>query len=138
MCERDPAFVYSLLGHPGFIYSPLVHSATMGKDDRHRAIAKLLRNSAKHPMQTAAHILQPQIEPLVNKAGITDTEVEASERFPRCLLITDPILPDEIKEYTVQAVAFTITSHDQGWASEDNYEGAFDPLIQALNILKSV
>lgn len=67
-------------------------------------------------------IALPDIAPLTSSAGIDDIW-EAVEKFPECLLLTDPILADETESYTVKQVVFNLKSNDQGWCNEDNFEG---------------
>lgn len=67
-----------------------------------------------------------------------DDPWQAVEGFPSCFLITDAILSDETENYTVKGIDFTIKSNDQGWTSEDNYNGALSPVSGSIKILKCV
>lgn len=79
----------------------------------------------------------PKIAPLVASADITETW-EAVERFPACLLLTDPILSNVTENYTAVEVEFNIKSNDQGWCNEDNFEGAPLSVSGLINTLSTV
>jgi hypothetical protein len=80
-------------------------------------------------------IALPDIQ-LKASAKISDLDRwEAVERFPACLLITDPILYNETENYTVNEIVFDIKSNDQGWCNEDNFEGAPHSVSGCISIL---
>jgi hypothetical protein len=79
----------------------------------------------------------PPIAPLEATAHITET-LQAVERLPACLLLTDPIPCDGTESYTAKNVIFKIESNDQGWSSGDNHEGALHSVSGCINMLKNV
>jgi hypothetical protein len=78
--------------------------------------------------KTTKHVAHPTV-PLNFRADITKP-LEALEGFPVCVLLTGPIIFHETDNYTVENIEFVISSNDQGWCNEDNFEGASNSLFR--------